>query len=255
MENIAWFREVRKQHIPIVGGKGANLGEMTNANFPVPQGFIVTSGAYFNYLGATGIRAWVVSKIDSIDVDNTEQLKEVSEEVRGKIRHTKMSDELKNDILIAYSKLGEARLAWLTTSERPYVAVRSSATAEDLPEASFAGQQETYLNVIGQKELIDAVKNCWASLFTPRAIFYRFEKELHQQHISVAVVVQKMVESEISGIAFSAYSKTSSASSSLTLPLFLNLTKYLTSSPDCASLRIDQTILVAPATSTNPEPM
>jgi len=204
MENIAWFREVRKQHIPIVGGKGANLGEMTNANFPVPQGFIVTSGAYFNYLDATGIRDWVVSRIDSIDVDNTEQLKKVSEEVRGKIRHAGMSNKLKNDILIAYSKLGETRLAWLTTSERPYVAVRSSATAEDLPEASFAGQQETYLNVIGQKELIEAVKNCWASLFTARAVYYRKKQGFPTDKVGIAVVVQKMINSETSGIMFTA---------------------------------------------------
>jgi len=204
MRDIAWFREVRRKHIPIVGGKGANLGEMVNANFPVPPGFIVTSGAYFGFLEKTNLKDYIVSKIDSIDVDNTEQLKRTSAEVRKKIIETKMSEELRNEILIAYSKLGESRLAWLTSSEQQCVAVRSSATAEDLPEASFAGQQETFLNVMGKEELIRAIKKCWASLFTARAVYYRKKQGFPTEKIGIAVVVQKMVNSEVSGVMFTA---------------------------------------------------
>lgn len=204
MQDIAWFREVHRQHIPIVGGKGANLGEMVNANFPVPAGFIITSGAYFNFLERTGLKDNVISKIDSINVDDTGNLKKVSAEVREKIVKTKMSEELRNEILIAYSKLGESRLAWLTSSEQQRVAVRSSATAEDLPEASFAGQQETYLNIVGKNELIRAVKKCWASLFTARAIYYRKKQGFPTEKVGIAVVVQKMVNSEVSGIMFTA---------------------------------------------------
>lgn len=204
MANIAWFREVKRKHIPLVGGKGANLGEMVNANFPVPPGFIVTSKAYFDFLEETGIKEEVISKIDSINVNNTAQLKKVSAEVRELIKKTPMKKELKNEILIAYSKLGETSLAWLTSSEQQYVAVRSSATAEDLPEASFAGQQETYLNVIGKNSLIQAVKNCWASLFTARAVYYRKNKGFNTKKVGIAVIVQKMVDSKQSGVMFTA---------------------------------------------------
>ncbi len=204
MQNIAWFREIRKQHIPAVGGKGANLGEMVNANFPVPQGFIVTSGAYFDFIESTGIKKGLVSMIDSINVDNTKELAEKAEKARKLVEKTPMSEELKQEIIIAYSKLGESRLAWLTSSEKQYVAVRSSATAEDLPEASFAGQQETFLNVIGQKPLTDAIKKCWASLFTARAVYYRKKQGFSTEKVGIAVVVQKMVNSESSGVMFTA---------------------------------------------------
>lgn len=204
MENIAWFREVRKHHIPLVGGKGANLGEMVNANFPVPPGFIITSKAYFTFLEESGLKEKITQKIDSIKVDNTEELKRITAEARQMIKNTSMNPELKNEILIAYSKLGESRLAWLTSTEQQYVAVRSSATAEDLPEASFAGQQETYLNVIGKEALIQAVKNCWASLFTARAVYYRKKQGFKTEKVGIAVIVQKMVDSEVSGVMFTA---------------------------------------------------
>jgi len=204
MENIVWFREVGRQHISRVGGKGANLGEMVKANFPVPTGFIITAQAYLAFMRETGLQDKIVPVIDSIDVENTEELKRLSAEAREVIKRTKMTEELKNEILIAYSKLGQARLAWLTSTVQQYVAVRSSATAEDLPEASFAGQQETYLNVIGQKTLIEAVKNCWASLYTARAVYYRKKQGFETGKIGIAVVVQKMVNSEVSGVMFTA---------------------------------------------------
>ncbi len=199
-KNIVLFAEVNRESIPLVGGKGANLGEMTNANFPVPGGFIVTSRAYFAFLEETGLTQKIVKKIDAINVDNTEELKKASEEARALVLKTKMNEELKNEIMLAYTKLGESRLAWLTSSELPYVAVRSSATAEDLPEASFAGQQETYLNIMGKEAVARAVKNCWASLFTARAVYYRKKQRFSTENVGIAVVVQKMVNSEVSGI-------------------------------------------------------
>ena len=171
--NILWFREIRIKDIPSVGGKGASLGEMANHNFPVPPGFVVTAQAYFRYLDETGIKNTVVKKIDAINVEDTKQLAKVSEEVRDLILATPMSEELANEVKRAYGQLGERKLAWLTSSEEEFVAVRSSATAEDLPEASFAGQQETFLNVKGRGTIVKAVQRCWASLFTARAVYYR----------------------------------------------------------------------------------
>ena len=204
MRNVVWFREVRAKDVALVGGKGANLGELVNANFPVPAGFIITSRAYFDFIESTGIKKEIIEKIDALDVDNTAELKKVTAEVRELIKKTSMSEELKNEIINAYCKLGEQRLAWLTSSEQAYVAVRSSATAEDLPEASFAGQQETYLNVHGREALLRAVKNCWASLFTARAVFYRKKKGFPTEKVGIAVIVQKMVDSEKSGVMFTA---------------------------------------------------
>lgn len=204
MRNVVWFREVRAKDVALVGGKGANLGELVNANFPVPAGFIITSRAYFNFIESTGIKKEIIEKIDALNVDNTAELREVSAKVRELIRNTPMGEELKDEIINAYCKLGEQRLAWLTSSEQAYVAVRSSATAEDLPEASFAGQQETYLNVRGKEALLRAVKNCWASLFTARAIFYRKKKGFSTEKVGIAVIVQKMVDSEKSGVMFTA---------------------------------------------------
>jgi len=202
--DILWFRQIRKKDIPAVGGKGANLGEMANSNFPVPPGFVVTAQAYFRYLRETGIEKEVVEKADSIDVENSEQLIKVSKEIRELIKKTKMSEELANEIKKAYCQLGERKLAWLTSSEEEFVAVRSSATAEDLPEASFAGQQETFLNVRGPSRVVEAVQNCWASLFTARAIYYRRRNNFPTDKVGIAVVVQKMVESKISGVMFTA---------------------------------------------------
>jgi len=204
MQHVVWFREVHAKDVALVGGKGANLGELSNANFPVPSGFIITSLAYFDFIEKSGLKKAILEKIDKLDVDNTEELKRVSAEIRSMIKKAQMDPELKREIISAYSKLGEQRIAWLTSSEQAYVAVRSSATAEDLPEASFAGQQETYLNVHGCAELLTAVKNCWASLFTARAIFYRKKKNFSTEKVGIAVIVQNMVNSEKSGVMFTA---------------------------------------------------
>ncbi len=204
-DNILWFRSIRKKDIPKVGGKGANLGEMTAANFPIPPGFCVTAQAYFNYLAEAGLKDKIVEKIDAIDVENAEQLQEVTKEVRETIKASTMSDDLANEIKIAYKKLGERKLAsWITSSEECFVAVRSSATAEDLPEASFAGQQDTYLNIKGGRELVKAVQKCWSSLFTARAVYYRKKQGFSTAQVGISVVVQKMINGETAGVMFTA---------------------------------------------------
>jgi len=202
--SVLWFRDIGKDDVPVVGGKGANLGEIANHNFPVPPGFVVTANAYFRYLDEKGIREKIVETIDEIDVENTQQLEKASEEIRGLIRKTKMGPQLAGEIKKAYRQMGERALAWLTSRDEDFVAVRSSATAEDLPEASFAGQQETYLNIKGADNVVDAVQKCWASLFTARAVYYRKKNNFPTDKVGIAVVVQKMVESAVSGIMFTA---------------------------------------------------
>jgi pyruvate,water dikinase len=201
---VLWFREIRKSSLPLVGGKGANLGEMTNAGFPIPPGFCVTTRAYWHFLEETGLKKQVLDMIEAIDVDNTEQLEQVTAQVREMILKKPMSMELQTEILKAYHKLSEKKLGWLASTEKTFVAVRSSATAEDLPEASFAGQQDSYLNIVGDRRLVDAVKRCWASLFTARATYYRKKQGFPTEKVGISVVVQKMVESDVAGVMFTA---------------------------------------------------
>jgi len=206
-EPIKWFKEVKIEDIPTVGGKGASLGEMTRANFPIPGGFMVTSTTYFKFIREKKIEQKILNLVDPLDVEDTEKLDLVTEQVRNIILETPMSEELGVEIQKAYIKMGERKLGLrgLTSSENTYVAVRSSATAEDLPEASFAGQQDTYLNVLGKKEVVDAVKRCWASLFTSRAVYYRKKQGFPTKQVGIAVVVQKMVNSDVSGIMFTVH--------------------------------------------------
>ena len=188
---IVWFNEVTKEDIPLVGGKGANLGEMTNAKIPVPPGFIVTAKAYYNFIQEAGIGGKIQECLESLDVNDSKQLQQAAAKVKQVILDAPMSPRLAEEIQQAYVKMG-----------RGLVAVRSSATAEDLPEASFAGQQSTFLNVEGEEELVAAVQECWASLFTPRAIFYREEQGFDHFKVGIAVPVQKMVQSQASGVMF-----------------------------------------------------
>lgn len=199
MVNILWFKELDMSNIPEAGGKGASLGEMTKNGFPVPNGFVVTSEAYFNFIEEKGIKNQIVETIDAIDVENTEQLERVSEKIRELIEKTTMPNDIKEEIVLNYWKLNESE-----KEEGALVAVRSSATAEDLPEASFAGQQETYLNIQGSDEVVNAVQRCWASLFTARAVYYRKKQGFDTEKVGLCAVVQKMVNSEVSGIMFTA---------------------------------------------------
>lgn len=187
---------IDKHDIPIAGGKGANLGEMIGSGFPVPNGFVVTSTAYFKYVEETKIKDTIKHLFDGLDVNNPEKLFAVSKAVEHLIIRTPMPQEIEDSILESYKQIKKKFDAKL-------VAVRSSATAEDLPDASFAGQQETYLNITGEKELLQAVQKAWASLFTPRAIFYRVEKKFDHFKVGICIVVQKMVDSKVSGVMFS----------------------------------------------------
>ncbi|MDO8647910.1 MAG: phosphoenolpyruvate synthase [Candidatus Diapherotrites archaeon] len=208
IQTIAWFRELGRDSIPIAGGKGANLGEMFRAGFPVPAGFVVTAQAYFEFINSTGIKAEIVKKIDAIDVEKTRDLEDTSSAIRELIINTPMSQKLKDDIRKSYLSMDEKKILNLSTPLECFVAVRSSATAEDLPEASFAGQQETFVNIKGANEVVEAVKKCWASLFTARAVYYRKKQGFGTEKVGIAVVVQKMVNSEKSGIIFTAEPQT-----------------------------------------------
>lgn len=193
---VVWFNEVDKEDIPLVGGKGANLGEMTKAGFPVPPGFIVTSSAYKHFLDVTRIRSKIEIALHGLDVSNSNALDKASKTVRDLIIRCEFPRDIANEVIHAYFKLDTGVMT------HAHVAVRSSATAEDLPDASFAGQQETYLNVYGEANLIEKIKEAWASLFTARAIFYRTTHKFDHFKVGIAIPVQKMIESDTSGIMF-----------------------------------------------------
>jgi pyruvate,water dikinase len=188
---IVWFNEVTKEDIPIVGGKGANLGEMTNAEIPVPPGFIVTADAYFDFIKKSKLIDKIHHLLKPLDPSDSKQLQQTAAQIKQLVLATAMPAELAREIEQAYIKTGGG-----------LVAVRSSATAEDLPEASFAGQQRTFLNVEGEKGVVAAVQECWASLFEPRAIFYRQQHGFDHFKVGIAVPIQKMIQSQASGVMF-----------------------------------------------------
>ena len=188
---ILWFDEITKNDIAVVGGKGANLGEMTAAGIPVPEGFVVTADAYFSFLEQAKLPDKIKNLMDSLDVGDSKQLQRVANEVQRVIKNASIPPEIVTEIKEAYAGLGSG-----------LVAVRSSATAEDLPEASFAGQQSTYLNIGDEERVVSAVHGCWASLFEARAIFYREEQGFDHFKVGIAVPVQRMVQSESSGVMF-----------------------------------------------------
>ncbi|EKD99534.1 MAG: hypothetical protein ACD_22C00237G0014 [uncultured bacterium] len=189
-----WFSQIRKTDIPIVGGKGANLGEMTFAKIPVPNGFVVTSTAYFDFLKTTSLKQKIMTELSGLDVEDSKALQAASKRIKTAIIAAAMPEDLKIQIRDSYHTLcGE---------HDRLVAVRSSATAEDLPDASFAGQQETFLNIKGAKDVVKYTQKCWASLFEARAIFYRTQQNYSHFKVGIAVPIQLMVQSEVSGIMF-----------------------------------------------------
>ena len=196
---VFWLADVDKDDVLLVGGKAANLGELLRAEIPVPDGFVVDARTFREFIQKTGIQEKIYSLLHNLDVEDTEKLETVSRQIREIIETTEIPEEIKKEIREAYRKLCEEE------GREVYVAVRSSATAEDLPDASFAGQQETYLNVAGEDEVVEKVKKCWSSLFTPRAIYYRVQKGFRHEDVSIAVVVQKMVNSEKSGVMFTSH--------------------------------------------------
>jgi len=193
---VLWFKEVDKEDIPRVGGKGANLGEMTKAGFPVPPGFIVTAQAYFHFLEEAKIHDKIRDTLHGLDVSDSKALEEKARAVRKLITDSKFPMDIAHEVIRAYLKL-ETKFM-----KHPLVAVRSSATAEDLPTASFAGQQATFLDVKGEANLLEKVKEAWASLFTARAVFYRATNKFDHFKVGIAVPVQRMVESDTSGVMF-----------------------------------------------------
>ncbi len=192
---VVWFKEVDKQDIKIVGGKGANLGEMTKIGIPVPSGFIITAQAYYKFIKDNDLEKKIFQFLEKLDVSNNKQLDEISQKIRHLIITSPIPKEISDLIIKNYLSMGRI-------FHDPLVAVRSSATAEDLPNASFAGQQTTFLNIKGEASLVYHVRQCWASLFTSRAIFYRKENKYDHFKIGIAIPVQKMVQSDKSGIMF-----------------------------------------------------
>jgi pyruvate,water dikinase len=196
---VIWFGDLRKTDIPLVGGKNANLGEMISAGLPVPPGFAVTAYAYEKFIESTHIAKKIYEIINKTvtDKNDPKQYAEASKKIRELIEKTSMPEEIENAVKSAYKKLNKK-----LNLKDVFVAVRSSATAEDLPDASFAGQQETFLNVKSSDDLLGKVVKCWSSLFTPRAIFYRNEKGFAHEKVFISVGVQKMVNSRAAGVMF-----------------------------------------------------
>jgi len=185
---VIWFDDLRKTDIPLVGGKNANLGEMVSAGLPVPPGFAITAYAYESFIKKTRIaeKIYKIIRETVTDINDPKQYDVASKRIRELIEKSSVPKEIERAVKSAYKEL-DKRLA----QKDVFVAVRSSATAEDLADASFAGQQETYLNVRGTDDLLEKVVKCWSSLFTPRAIFYRNEKGFAHEKVFISVGVQK----------------------------------------------------------------
>lgn len=189
------FAHIDKHDIAIVGGKGANLGEMTKARFPVPSGFAVTVESYDLFLQENNLLQEITNILKVTDRNDASQLGSASNKIQKKVLQGKIPTEVVKEVTRAYKKLSGH-------FKKALVAVRSSATAEDLPGMSFAGQQATFLNIEGDTNLMVSVRECWASLFTPRAIFYREENKIPHEKTKISVIVQKMVQSDVSGVMF-----------------------------------------------------
>jgi len=193
MQHLNFFKDINKDSVDIAGGKGASLGEMTSASIPVPPGFVVLSSAFDRFLEETDLNTEISARLKEVNPEDTNSIDKASNVIRDTIHDHTMPEDLTREILRAFDELGA-----------DFVAVRSSATAEDSSVASWAGELDTFLNTI-RDNIVERVKECWSSLFTPRAIFYRHEKNLIDQYVSVAVVVQKMIQSIVSGIAFTVH--------------------------------------------------
>jgi len=192
MSYIKWFKDLSKEDIAIAGGKGANLGELTQAGIPVPPGFVVLSSAYYKFLEDNKLRPQIHRILSTCDVLDPAQLEPAAKKIQRFMAAALVPAEVAQEIFTSYAKIGS----------KTAVAVRSSATAEDLPEASFAGQQESYLNIIGDANVVAKVKACWMSLFGARSIFYRAQQKFDHFKVGIAVPVQTMIQSDISGIIF-----------------------------------------------------
>lgn len=192
---VVWLSDIDKQDTHYVGGKNANLGEMIRAGFPVPEGFAVTVTAYYDFLKKNNLDEKIKHLLGTVNFSDTNSIAQVSTHIKKIINSSPIPDKTSKEIFSIYQKM-------TTKYDAPYVAIRSSATSEDSKTASFAGQQETYLNIKGEAAVIDTVRRAWASLFEPRAIFYRHNAKLDQLKTGISLVVQKMVQSDTSGVMF-----------------------------------------------------
>jgi pyruvate,water dikinase len=190
------FTQIDKEDVDLVGGKSANLGEMTQAGFPVPKGFAITIEAYDRFLAENKLTTRIYKILDETNYEDPNRLEDSAKEIQRLIKYGKIPEEISLEIIKHYEKLSGF-------FKKALVAVRSSATAEDMPGTSFAGQQITYLNIKGEANVVNAVRDCWASLFTGRSIYYRHINKIPHEKVKISVIVQKMVQSEVSGVAFS----------------------------------------------------
>ncbi|HVP93564.1 MAG TPA: phosphoenolpyruvate synthase [Methanoregulaceae archaeon] len=196
LPDILWLEEIRKEDIAAVGGKGASLGEMAVIGLPVPRAFVVTSHAFRRFLIETGLEDTLFDNFEDLNVEDNQALEQAAQKAKEAVLRVSMPSSLRENIRLAYQKMDEGGMI---------VAVRSSATAEDLPDASFAGQQETYLNIKGNDNLQKAIQMCWASLYGARAIYYRAKQGFDDRSINIAVVVQQLVNSEKAGVMFTTH--------------------------------------------------
>ena len=197
MDYILDFEKLDKNSLPIVGGKNASLGEMIKAEIRVPPGFAVTTDSYLLFITAAGIKDKIIEYVSDLDPDDVAALNQASADVQQLIKQTTIPEPVVKAIADGYSQLCSKCAVEIIP-----VAVRSSATAEDLPTASFAGQQDTYLWIQGADQVIAHVQNCWASLYTPRAIAYRIKNEFPHEKVLISVGIQKMVNSKAAGVMF-----------------------------------------------------
>lgn len=202
MPDILWLEEIRKEDIAAVGGKGASLGEMSAIGLPVPRAFVVTSHAFRRFLIESGIEKTLFAGLANLDVEDSGELEKAANRARDLVMKARVPASLKQRVKEAYQQMDGGRMV---------VAVRSSATAEDLPDASFAGQQETFLNIKGEKNLLLAMQKCWASLYGARAIYYRAKQGFDHQSVNIAVVVQHLVNAEKAGVMFTSHPVTGEA--------------------------------------------
>lgn len=193
-DQILYFHQVNRTHLGVVGGKGANLGELVQAGFDVPEGFCVTTKAYQSFIATSNQMDQLLEQLNSLEPGELDHIRELGKRIRSHLLELSIPTKLQNEIVQAWEAVG---------THYGY-AVRSSATAEDLPHASFAGQQDTYLNIKGKEQLLNHIRKCWASLFTDRAIAYRAKNGFDHRHVYLSVVVQRMIYPEISGILFTA---------------------------------------------------
>lgn len=212
-KHIAWFKDLDKDSLLIAGGKGVNLGIMYKQGFPVPNGFCVTAQTYGEYLERTGIKNKIKEFLTGLEKENTDQLQQIAAQIQELIVSTLIPEDIAEEIMDNYELLGAdvKKASDIVSAQDVFVAVRSSATAEDMPTASFAGQQATYLNVRGKEKVVAAVLACWASLFTARAIYYREKNNFDHLKVLISAVVQRMVNADKSGIMFTVNPSTNNA--------------------------------------------